>query len=670
MMVIALIGSLSWTFVGPEGGDILSVASDGEGRVLAAGFSIAYVSTDSGLSWSRIDMPPYGPVPGFLRGYKVAILGGRMFLFHSQGFIYSDDGSTWSSVGLPNVRFVSDASGGSLSFISQNGVYLVRTPSLTPTLVFQPGGDTSLIAVASFDSLWYAFARTNPETVIVYRGVENAVELKGTFPYGEDIIDVAINPYNPDEILLSVFGGILTSTDGGASFNQDFGSLLSGLAVPTDIDFVDADSVIVGSFYFSGGYVGYRGLYGWSYSQVYGDAVVRDIDGPFLAAFGRGVVYTPDGSTFEERNDGLYAHTLFSPGMVSNTRSDRLAFINLGGLPFYTEDGGATWNNYGYKMDVGQAIEVAPYAPEVIYISGYKGSGSITSPRMVALVRSSDGGSTFTPLRDTTINAFGAIPVEIQVGSDPANLFLVNPGWSMEYSSDSGNTISQVFTSSEYYGFCFSCVDTLFMVVEGGVLYASYDAGATWDSLTTIPHLGDVYLTYREGNVYYTTGDNPYVKVYNLATDILDSIDLSPIFSSVDQVEFSLNGHVFLTGYSGSIYKVAYGSTFDNLTVEDAPSDRGGVLPFNSYVFFYSLGDGGFYASPYPVSVAEGRSKLHLVYTRSGIRILGFDGPVELYSVKGTLIKVIGSGFIPYGSLPSGVYLLRAGDRVQRVILR
>ena len=669
-MLLMFLGSLSWNFVGPEGGDILSVASDDAGHVLAAGLRVAYYSSDSGYSWSRVSTDGYEPLPGFLRGYKVEIMGGRMYVFHSQGFLVSADGSIWNNYSLPDIDFVSDELGGSIAIVSRDTLYVLNTVSLTPTPVFQTGVDTSLIAAASFDTLWYAFARTPEDTILIYRGILDTAQLRGEFYYSGDIIDVAINPFNPDEVLLSLFGGIYSSTDGGASFSQDFGSLLSGLFVPTDIDFVAADTIVAGSFFFSGGYIGVRGFLGWSFSQVYPDAVVRDVDGSYLSAFGRGVVYTPDGgSTFEERNNGLYAQTLLTPGMVSNTRTDRLSFINFGGVPFYTDDGGSTWSEYGYKMDVGYSIEASPYDQEVVYIGGYKNNGNATNPRAIVLARSSDGGATFTAVRDTTPDAYYAMPMELQVGSDPARLFLVYYGWRMEFSSDSGNTVSQVMTSDEYSGFCFSCIDTLFMVVNGGSLYTSYDAGETWDSLTTLDISGDVYLTYRDGILYYTTGGDAYVRAYNLGTGILDSIDLSGIFSRVEQVEFSLNGHVFLLGYQGSSHLIAYGSSFDNLTVDNAPADNGAMLPLSSHVFFYSPEDGGFYVSTYPLAERELSGTSTVVYLRNGIRVPS-SKTIAIYSLKGALVKKIRGDFIPYGILPAGVYMAKTDRGTFRIIMR
>lgn len=669
-MLLMFLGSLSWNFVGPEGGDILSVASDDAGHVLAAGLRVAYYSSDSGYSWSRVSTDGYEPLPGFLRGYKVEIMGGRMYVFHSQGFLVSADGSIWNNYSLPDIDFVSDELGGSIAIVSRDTLYVLNAVSLTPTPVFQTGVDTSLIAAASFDTLWYAFARTPEDTILIYRGILDTAQLRGEFYYSGDIIDVAINPFNPDEVLLSLFGGIYSSTDGGASFSQDFGSLLSGLFVPTDIDFVAADTIVAGSFFFSGGYIGVRGFLGWSFSQVYPDAVVRDVDGSYLSAFGRGVVYTPDGgSTFEERNNGLYAQTLLTPGMVSNTRTDRLSFINFGGVPFYTDDGGSTWSEYGYKMDVGYSIEASSYDQEVVYIGGYKNNGNATNPRAIVLARSSDGGATFTAVRDTTPDAYYAMPMELQVGSDPARLFLVYYGWRMEFSSDSGNTVSQVMTSDEYSGFCFSCIDTLFMVVNGGSLYTSYDAGETWDSLTTLDFSGDVYLTYRDGILYYTTGGDAYVRAYNLGTGILDSIDLSGIFSRVEQVEFSLNGHVFLLGYQGSSHLIAYGSSFDNLTVDNAPADNGAMLPLSSHVFFYSPEDGGFYVSTYPLAERELSGTSTVVYLRNGIRVPS-SKTIAIYSLKGALVKKIRGDFIPYGILPAGVYMAKTDRGTFRIIMR
>ncbi len=672
-MIGVLVGALSWTFVGPSGGDITSVSMEGS-MALAGSYATAYYSTDSALTWHAIDMSPYSPIEAFLTGFETAILNGNFMVFHAGGYIYSADGSSWTPVDVPGVRYVGEPSGNYVPFIAGNSVYLVSSTDFNPVAVFTPGVDTLLIAVGSLDSLWYAFARYVSDSVIVYRGVLDTVSLVGTFAYDGAINDVAINPYDPSEIILSTFGGLYMSTDGGATFSRDPGSIFSGLVVVKDVDFLNADSVVAGVFYYSGLYLGTRGLLGWTFNPIYSDAVVADVDGNLIAVTGRGVYYTQDGTTFEERNQGLYAHVIYNPGMVSNDRDDRLSFINTGGLALYSEDGGSTWNAYGYKMDIGTAIEVSPIDHQQVFIGGYKGSGSLADPRATVLVRSSDGGATFDVLRDTSaIQASRLLPMEIQQGSNPNDVFMVSGGpgrWLMEYSSDAGTTFDSVGAAQGYNGFCFSCVDTLFMVVDTGDVYVSVDAGATWSFLTNIGYSGNVYLTYRDGYLYYSTGHDAYLRYIDVATGLLDSMDLSSLFDSIAQVQVSVNGHFFITGYQGGAYKVAYGSAPDNLTVEDAPASFGALVPLSSHIYFYAPSQGGFYVSPYPTGLREVAGNLRVRYSPSGILIEGTDGRMDIYDAGGRLVRTLEGNFIARGTLVPGVYVVRTSEGSVRILVR
>lgn len=672
-MIGVLVGALSWTFVGPAGGDITSVSMEGS-MAIAGSYATAYYSTDSALTWHAIDMTPYSPIEAFLTGFETAILNGQFMVFHSEGYIHSADGSSWTPVDVPGVRYVGEPSGNYVPFIAGNSVYLVSSSDFNPVQVFTPGVDTFLIAVGSLDSLWYAFARYITDSVIVYRGILDTVSVVGVFAYNGDINDVAINPYNPDEIILSTSGGLYMSTDGGATFSMSFTSLLSGLVVVKDVDYLSADSVVAGVFYYAGLYLGTRSLTGWTFNPVYSDAVVPDMDGNLIAALGRGVYYTQDGATFEERNQGLYAHVIYNPGMISNDRDDRLSFINTGGLALYSDDGGSTWNTYGYKMDIGTAIEVSPVDHQQIFIGGYKGSGSIADPGATVLVRSSDGGSTFDVLRDTSIfQALGLLPMEIQQGSNPNDVFMVsgNPGrWLMEYSSDAGTTFDSIMVAQGYNGFCFSCMDTLFMVLDTGDVYMSVDAGATWSFLGYIGYPGNVYLTYRDGYLYYSTGQDAYLRYIDVATGALDSMDLSSLFDTIAQVQVSVNGHFFLTGYQGGVYKVAYGSSPDNLTVEDAPASFGGLVPLASHVYFYVPSQGGFYVSPYPTNLREVAGRVTVRYTPSGILVEGVDGRMSIYNVGGKLVRTVEGNFIARGTLSPGVYVVRTQKGSFRILVR
>jgi len=671
-MTIFVLVTLNWTFVGPEGGDITSVSMEGE-KALAASFKLAYYSNDSASTWNRIDLSQYAPLTGFLTGFETGILSGRFFVFHSEGYIFSDDGANWTPVDFPNVRYVGEASGSFLPFIAGNTLYLIPSTDYDPVSILIPSGDTLLIAVGSYDSLWYAFARSISDSVIVYRGILDTVEIVGAFGLTGTINDVEVNPMDPDEVLLATSSGIYTSTDGGVTFSQDISSLLSGILVVTDLQFIGGDTLMAGSFYFSGAYVGTRSFLGWTFEQIYSNGIITDISGNLLATLGAGVLYRTNNYTLEERNEGLYAHFIYNPGMISNARDDRLSFINAGGRAFYSTDGGTTWNSFGFKMDIGTVVEVTPYDPQIVFIGGFRGSGTLSDPSATLLAKSTDGGSSFDILRDTSIGvAFNLLPMEIQTGSDANDVFMVSgqPGnWLMEYSSDGGLTFQTVKTSTAYNGFCFSCMDTLFLIVDGGSVFMSVDAGATWDSIATIGYPGDVYITYRDGYLYYSTGLDGFLRFIDTGDGTIDSIDLSFLFDSLGQVQVSVNGHFFLTGYQGNQYIIAYGSTFDHLTTEVAPT-FGGLVPMSNYVYLFSPHDGGFYVSAYPTNRREYATAFRIRYTATGILVEGVDGPIEVFDARGRLVKILETNRLSRTSLPAGVYILKTQKGSARVILR
>ncbi|GEM_PF-2260077 len=680
-MIAVVVGTLTWTFAGPAGGDIMTISAEGD-TILAASMMVAYYSIDGGSTWNRIDVRGLTGIPDVVpRVLKLetAVLSGRMFLFHSGGYLYSDDGSTWIPVGVSNVQFVGEPSVNHLFFIAGNSVYEIGSGSTSPSTVFTPGSsDTVLVAVGSYDSLWFAIARVVPDSVVVYRGIlGSSYQLMGVSYVPSRITDVEVDEYNTDTVMLGTLKGLYVSGNGGASFASDLGTYLSDILAVSDVEMLSSDSILIGAFYFPGLYKGYRGYFGWTLDPVYTDAVVRDIEGQYyLAAFGRGVVYWNGDNSFEERTDGLYANLMINPGMFS-IAGNTLAFINGGGVAYYTTNGGTSWNQYNYKMDGGTAIEISSSDPDLVLIGGMKASGSLADPRAIVLAKSTDGGQTFEALKDTFVgDAKKIVPVEISVGSNPDNIFLISgvPGsWIMEHSSDGGSSFDQVMTSNAYNGYCFTCVDTLILIVGDGDVYVSYDAGSTWESLTNIGTSDNVYVTYKEGLVYYSTGKNAYVKTIDLNSGTIDSIDLSSILDTVMQVQVSSSGDFFLTGFVDGVYKIAYtpdlGSVKLTVEVEDAPA-LGGLIPLEDYVLFYSPYEGAFYTSPYPTGLDRHEvRKPHVQYAGRFVIFHNMANPIKVYRPDGRLIRVISDNKLYTGNLPRGVYVATDGLNTVRIVV-
>ncbi len=680
-MVAFIVSAINWQFVGPEGGDLVEVSANGN-KVLTVGIPAIYFSSDGGNTWQRVmDWSNFSGI-GFFGALKPIVGQNNCMLIHSTGILYSTDCINYNQTSLP--------AGEQIVYVSDNPsdtVFLVvQTPTVMKLYLTTDGGanltniytvssiDTAILAVAFQGSTIYMLMLDNVNNVSSiyfsndFGNTWTATPTSITFTGASDM---EIDPADPQHIFL-VAGqnllGIYESSDGGATFSQ-INSIFSGVLFPLDVEVISSTEVLVASYVGAGIFKGTKNLLGiWNFNQTFSDEIVFSIEGNYGATFGGGIVHTNDnGNTWTYRNNGLYAYFLYNPSAFSNTRTDQLAFISLGGKTFYTTDGGTTWNNYNINLDMGFALEFAPNNPNIVFVSGFRNNVSTFSSDV--FFKSTDGGNTFSTLETYgfTENPFDSIYINIQVGSNENDVFVINNLNHFKFSNDGGNTFSRV-DSMPPTAFCYACLDTL-VVLSLDTLYISYDAGNTWNKLTYIPHTGTFYITRHANSILYTTGTNALVYTYDISTGTLDSLDFSAEFDTLYQVEVGLTGLFFIAGVQAGTPKLGYGTTLNSLFYENLPA-LGAIVPLNTYIFLVDPLTSGIWVGNTPVSLKEASSRsVSVVYMPNGVKFEGAD-VLEVYTLEGRFIKRKKGNFISRNELPSGIYIIKHGKGMNKVIIR
>lgn len=576
LVIVISLGAASksnwlWTSTGPDGGTILSIASDGSNTVATA---LNNVWRYNGSSWTL--------VLNNVRGSRVLNTGASRFCLIKEDFdsarVYfsSDGGQTWRSTyeifgsiyGFSKVHgsYVYIATFGSIHISSDGGqswgsVVTAPYADISPNKVvisYLPDNPATVYLGVTGDSLGTTIFR-------LYRSTDygSTWTLVTTTDYLIGASSLAINPSNPQELVASVsigesnqYPGLYVSEDGGATWSYIMSSLTAGLFGVTDIVFKN-DTLYAGSVLNPGIVKGNQVAGIWFFTRLDTIHMPQDIhitsDGTIYVAYSGGVLMSTDGSTFTDITSGLRAvctpedNDLIGT-KISNATGGTLYMIDdlaqssqssgpvFSNVIYKTTNYGMSWQKIfvpGLLLSVG--IQTPQSDPTTVYVSGIGYELNQSGLLIHFIYRSNDSGMTFVPTDQ-------GVPLDSLTGvydvfwvspSDPNNILVkfisFGKGWnigngkdvvSVLYSSDGGETFTQVLpnyiplrSSGSNDTVVLAVIDM--MMVPG--VKISTDRGHTWYDLPTVLCFpsdvqmlnGDVYLAC----VDYTAGQFRLLRV-------------------------------------------------------------------------------------------------------------------------------------------------------------
>lgn len=447
---LALAGPGIWTSSGPEGGSVLQLAVDpaAPDTIYLSGINGAYRSTDTGVTWTRLNIAPY--ISSVWRmvlnphDSQMLIVSSATQLFRS-----TDGGSNWQALagGLPvpgnfrDVRF-DPLHAGRIWTVGSSGLWRSNDDGQTWSPVPASGLGSNIVALEPdphVDGRMLAVSHADTYLSTDHGLTWNVVpQAPGSFG---TLRTVSHTPVPGVVLAASDAGEMLRSTDGGASF-----SLLDPVSLPHayQITFIHPDAVSANTWWL--------GLT---------NGLIRTSDGgATYTVVGEGIRPAAGGS-FDNGVAALYVH----PG------NPDILYAGADFTGFYvSSNGGASWTRRNTGLDQVQirALAVHPQFPSWVY-AGY---GDANASPSDGLFQSIDRGQSW----------FSSSPSLEAVG---LRTLLIDP-----------NTTANPFSTTLYaagYGYPLFSPTGATRHGNGGI-YKSTDGGATWATIDNgIPRftLGD-----------------------------------------------------------------------------------------------------------------------------------------------------------------------------------
>lgn len=481
---------LSWT-------DRLRVDPQNSNELYTYGPYGGFRSTDGGMSWSDVELPDNTDDLVIL---AVAPATQKLLTSTATGLWSSiDAGATWESVGTPNtmVAFAVDPS-------DSNVLYAGVTPS---ALIRSEDGGAVWTPVASD-------ARTN------------------------NIKSIAVNPIDPNVILISSYSGLLRSADRGANWQlANAGITAAGIekivAAPGS-----GDIYVLTQF---------LGIYALDREAKWATAVdleaLTAVTGPSgllafdLLAIGEDADELLIGKNqgFARSRDGGHAWEWVSAAghggldhiSVASSQSDDILVSSSLGVARSIDDG-ATWTPAIGLPPASTATRFgrAPSSPQIVY-AGIRDAGT---PK--GLYKSIDGGSTW-------VNSNGSMPLsyvmDIEVDPRSAQTVYVRSESGAFKSTDGGASWTALqFDAAGVSRIAISSArpNTLF-AGYGGRIARSLDAGASWQDVyvpqAQIEEARHLFVDPLRPNTLFASFPNGLGEM-TLATDIALDATLPPSF--------------------------------------------------------------------------------------------------------------------------------------------
>ncbi len=671
----------NWSFIGPEGGEIMAVVShpNAAGTAFAASLSDVWRTTDGGTNWEL--------------SFENCFALGGMMSSASTGILVDGDGNVWISLdgGETWIFVMSTTSFQTASFeVLDSIIYLVDSVppriwrSTNSGLNWQVMGTiTSLERVEQIGHITSAPCSVgligripNDDTLACILLSEDSGQtwiFVDTIVAGDEVRDFQQNPYNINHTLISTTMGIYEATSLEGPWTLLSEPFIFGLYQPVDIEFTGNDTILVSSIINPGIFRGTRLAGIWLFTQTEDReiAAYMNFGGPttlYCGSFGLGVFKSiDDGVTWTIEDNNLYAHTLMAIGNGSELPDSTGYFIGLGGTPYKTSDWGTTWTALPRNfLQLGSAIEVAPTDPDFLIVSVFEAEISAITQRFLTIFRSPDGGTTWTEVDSTYM------PDDFLITRDP-NIIIAKQDTFLIRSIAGGNSFSPVLQKSQSLT-NLAGVDTIFVATEDST-YVSYNFGATWNGLID---RGGYELAYdNTRKLLYIAGQ--YLYTYDLNVSVLDSILIDPYSVSV-----SPNGNLYVL-YIDDTLRI--GRSFDGgatLENEVFPIDAfilGGLKAADGGVFYYQPFRAFWVSNDIAYGIAEtenSRVTQRFMFAPTLLKkgdqqtiqfVINHDMHVDLvlYDISGRRVKDIFSGNVTPGihtiefmttNLACGVYFI------------
>jgi photosystem II stability/assembly factor-like uncharacterized protein len=192
-----------------------------------------------------------------------------------------------------------------------------------------------------------------------------------------------------------------------------------------------------------------------------------------------GPLHVPRGQTYGKGGNNRPAVSGRCVGVVID-RGDRrrLVVASAGGGLWGSNDAGATWRpltDYQPTLAMG-AIAAAPSSPNIVYAG--TGEGDTRSPLGVGLLRSSDGGATWTLVPSAALTGTGIYDIAIDP-TDPMHIWI--GAWTGLFESRNGGTSVTALRSGLTWDISINPTDAqeIFVASDAGLL-RSANGGGTW----------------------------------------------------------------------------------------------------------------------------------------------------------------------------------------------
>lgn len=500
-----------WDWVGPEGGELYNIIVDPQNQNLAFTFSnFDLWRTTDGTSWSVIPQFQYRNLgSGTFISINRALVATEDSLY-----LTTDGGNNW---GLINYNFgdyilaMTEEARDTVLVVgeTQDGHVIHRTLD---------GGNSfdSLAEVTGYIDV-FSIAYNKDSTIFLGAlypaGVEDTAMIIRSTDLGQnwtvilqendtlefgDVADIELNPSNPQEIFVCLGmdggpSGVLQSSDNGNSWDS-YGTD-DGLFLPTDVEFLSNDSIIVSSIFRRGIFLGDRSVPGWSFFRVDSNYNSASIEGSvgsiwYCATCGGVMKSTDNGLNWYDNTSGLKALTVwvvydnFTPPL--NGRMYATSFF--GNTFYFSSDGGETWSKKGDNNIIWRpAIDAFPGDPTLVYASGLwvdiVGLDTIAYDFLVSTnsgldwdtvhqAAHPDSAIIFSSLHASLTDSDWLLGRHIHENEDSEAIYL---------SSNQGQSWAKVFDDVDgpIVG-----SDTVFVIDETEILY-SINGGLSWDTLVS-----------------------------------------------------------------------------------------------------------------------------------------------------------------------------------------